>query len=249
MTILHDARNPKAAEYRKALEARLHSDLPEGLTIVIGGDGYLLRTVHSNDYEGVFLGLNAGRLGFLLNDVSSWDHVVERVQSGAYTAHAFPLLEGNFSLANGDVVTDKAINDIYLERASGQTARLAIGIDGHEVVETLVADGIVFSTALGSTAYNFSAGGMACHPTLSLLAVTPICPHHPRLSPFALPGGSRARVEVRDSDRRPVRGVTDGRELNDVIAVELQLSESKVQLAYFDDHDFTGHMVRKILHP
>ena len=78
---------------------------------------------------------------------------------------------------------------------------------------------------------------------------TPISATATASSRNALPGGSRARVEVRDSDRRPVRGVTDGRELNDVIAVELQLCQSKVQLAYFDDHDFTGHMVRKILHP
>ena len=132
---------------------------------------------------------------------------------------------------------------------SGQTARLQLIVDGELVVETLVSDGIVFSTALGSTAYTYSAGGPVCHPTLDVLAVTPICPHKPRLAPFALPATAKVDIVVQKGAYRPVRAVADGRDTNHVSSVHLALGSEKVQLAYFLDHNFTSLMVRKILHP
>jgi len=247
--IIHDARNPIAVQNRERLEDQLKGFVPEGVVVVIGGDGFLLHTMNELGYAHTFLGLNAGRVGFLLNDVEDWARAADRLRRADWSEHRFPLLRADCVDVDGNHFSTKAVNDVYLERASGQTARLELVVDGSQVVETLVSDGIIISTALGSTAYNFSAGGPACHPSLRVLAVTPICPHLPRLSPFALPERSRIDVRVQHPDRRPVRAVADGRYVARVEIVSIGVDRDELRLAYLDGHDFTTRMVRKILHP
>jgi len=248
--ILHDARNPVATLHAAALRERLdESALDPELVVVIGGDGFLLHTVSEQGLGKIFLGLNAGRVGFLLNDVSSWDAVVAALQHNTWRAHRFPVLEANCVSPEGRETMVRAVNDVYLERASGQTARLAVTVDGAVVVDTLVADGIIVSTALGSTAYSFSAGGPACHPALRLLGVTPICPHLPRLSPFSLPETCTISIRVLSSARRPVRAVADGRDVQQVERVDVRVGPDELRLAWLPGHDFTSQMVQKILHP
>ena len=245
-----DERNPKA----RALRDELCIYLPNGvggddLVIVIGGDGFLLHTVGELGTDRTFFGLNAGHMGFLLNDPGDFEAMATALINRAFQTYRFPLLHARIELASGDILEEVAVNDVYLERASGQTARLSIAIQGDTVVDSLVADGIIFATALGSTAYNFSAGGMACHPELPILTVTPICPHHPRLHPFALPASASARVEVQSGEHRPVRAVVDGRATEPVQAVEIEYRDRQVRLAYLAGHDFTARMIRKILAP
>lgn len=247
--IFHDPKNPKAVAFRAELESRLTEPLPEGLAIVIGGDGFLLRTAHEHGDTFTWLGLNAGTLGFLLNDVSDWDEVVELIAAKAWRTYAFPLLESRITDVEGNIHHDKSVNDVVLERSTSQAAHIGLTIDGHTVVDLLIADGLIFSTALGSTAYGFSAGGPACHPTLSLMSVTPICPHRPRLPSFALPPGTRAVVDVLKPDRRPVRCAADGRTITGVAKVEVFYGTEVVRLAYLEGHDLTVQMIRKVVAP
>ena len=248
--IIADERNSKAQEMAEKLNSMFPNGLPEGApTVVIGGDGFLLYVAHTRGLDATYLGLNAGYLGFLLNEVDHWDAIAHRLESGKWKAWDFRTIDAEIVCENGEVIRERAVNDVYLERMTGQTARLQLIVDGEEVVETLTSDGIVFSTALGSTAYTYSAGGPVCHPNLEVLAVTPICPHKPRLAPFALPASAQIEVVVQKGQYRPVRAVADGRDTDHVKAVRLALGEEKVSLAYFLDHDFTSLMVRKILHP
>jgi NAD+ kinase len=216
---------------------------------VLGGDGFLLHTVATHGTARVWLGLNAGTLGFLLNDATDLDAVARQLVEGRWRVHAFPMVEALVELADGSTRVERAVNDLYLERMTGQTARLRVRIDGHEVVERLVADGLILATALGSTAYAFSAGGEPLHPLLEVLQLTPICPHRPRLTSLALPDTSVVEVEVREHDHRPVRAVADGRAIDHVRRVRVRLERGAVSMAYLESHDFTGQMLKKILSP
>jgi NAD+ kinase len=249
--IVHDERNPKAIALLEGLRARLGPEWspPADLGIAIGGDGFLLRTVASHGTGCVWLGLNAGYLGFLLNDVDDIDTVAEAIDQARFVVHSFPLVRADITRADGVEVTERAINDVYLERMTGQTARLRLKIDGHIIVDPLVADGLIFATALGSTAYAFSAGGEPLHPLLQVLQVTPIAPHKPRLPSLALPASARAEVEVLQQEWRPVRAVVDGRDVDNVARVAVRLEQDGVRLAYLEPHDFTAQMLRKIIHP
>ncbi len=248
--ILADPHNPTALAYRETLIERLAADeIAPDVIIVIGGDGFMLHTIHEHGFDAVYLGLNAGRVGFILNDVDDWDAIASAIQQQRWTSFTFPLLDGEIVRQNGERTLVHALNDVYLERSSGQTAHLQLAIDGHSVVDHLAADGLCFATALGSTAYAFSAGGPACHPTLPIMNMAPICPHRPRLHPMVLPLGAEACVEILQGHRRPVRAVADGRSVEDVKSVRIQFAQTTVRLAYLEGHDFTGCLLRKILAP
>ena len=81
-------------------------------------------------------------------------------------------------------VTTPALNEIVLTR--GALSRM-IDIElfcNDEFAAEYRADGLIFSTPTGSTAYNMSAGGPVIDPGLDAVAVTPICPHSPNSRPI-----------------------------------------------------------------
>lgn len=244
-----DPRNPNAGPLAERLRADLGAWDDPDVDLVVGGDGFMLHTLAELPASKVALGLNAGRIGFLMNDTEAWDLVLERLRRRAWTVYSFPTLVAQVRLADGEETTVRAVNDVAIERSTGQTAHLSLTVDGRRVVDRLVADGLVVSTALGSTAYTFSAGGPAAYPTLPLLAVTAVCPHHPRLAPFLLPETSTIRIAVHDGHRRPVRVVADGQTSEEVMGVEIATGPDRVQLAWLEGHDHTAHIVAKILRP
>lgn len=250
MQICHDPRNERACQLRKQLEERLAPDaLPEDLRLVLGGDGYMLRRVREEGEDRLWLGINCGRLGFMLNDPKPLDELVEALLGARYAVTTVPRLALRATRATGEALQDIAINDVYLERQSGQTAHLRVSVDGTRVVDRLVCDGVVAATALGSTAYALAAGGVACHSSLQLIQLVAINPHAPRLPPVALRRDAVIEVEVLDGHRRPVRAVADGHEHPAVSRVEIRDAESDIRLAFFEGHDPTATMVRKLLHP
>jgi len=235
------------------LAQRLASDLGDwddpDVQLVLGGDGFMLQTLAQLPADQTVLGLNAGRIGFLMNDTGSWEAVLDKLRRRAWSVYTFPTLQAELSLTDGSTQTIRAVNDVAIERSTGQTAHLALGVDGRRVVDRLVADGLVVSTALGSTAYTFSAGGSAAHPTLPLLAVTAVCPHHPRLAPFLLPEQAEVTIAVHDSHRRPVRAVADGHATDEILRVQIRTGPDRVRLAWLEGHDHTARIVAKILRP
>jgi len=246
-----DPRNRSAQQLRKSLAQHVDLDaLPDDLCLVIGGDGWMLRCIHElgDAEEGpAFLGLNRGHLGFLLNDVDDIADVARDLAESRWTIHRFPRLRMTASGPDDAPFSATAINDLYVERQTGQAAHLRICIQGISVVERLVCDGVLVATALGSTAYSFSAGGVPCHPLAQVVQLTPICPHLPRLSPIVLPIDAEITVEVLAQERRPVRAVADGVEQGTVRRVEVGPARSDVRLVFLEGHNFTRTMVRKVV--
>ena len=244
-----DDQNSVACALRDRLVERIDIDaLPEDLCLVIGGDGFMLETIRSVGAGHVFLGINAGRVGFLLNDAEDFEATVEAIEGQQWQVHTFPRLAMRATHA-ADQSTSQAmaVNDVYLERMSGQTAHLKIVINDVPVVNRLVCDGIIASTALGSTAYHFSASGHACHPGVRAIHLTPICPHSPRLAPITLPADASITIDVITPEKRPVRAVSDGVGHPHVSRIEVQRADVDVRLAFLDGHNFTTTLVEKIL--
>lgn len=214
----------------------------------------MLRAVHRHGSRLVYLGVNCGNLGFLMNDVEGTPDevaatVVEAIRTDAYTRTAFPRLRARARLGNEEIVEALAVNDVYIERMTGQTCHLRVTVDGVVAVEQMVADGIVVATPIGSTAYSFSAGGPAAHPLARAMVMTAICPHTPRLAPVVLPAASWVRIEVLDAEHRPARVVVDGVQHGQVAEVEVRGGGDEVTLCFLAGHDLTATMIRKILHP
>lgn len=243
--------NPAAAAFAAQLDAVSPAlALPPGICLVLGGDGTMLRAIREFGSESAYLGLNFGFLGFLMNDLdpaAPVEHARRVIENQAWKEHQFPRLSMSAETNEG-TIGGLAVNDVCLERDSGTTCHLRVHVDGIQLADRVVCDGMVVATALGSTAYSFSAGGAAAHPLLQGLHLTTICPHAPRLAPMVLPQNARVRIEVLDQSRRPARILIDGAAASNVRSVEISTSPvDHVRLAYFDSHDFTATLVRKVL--
>lgn len=144
------------------------------LCMVVGGDGTLLSVVESaSRWHTPVLGVNLGRLGFIagFSPVDIREHFGE-ILDGRFSSRKLSVLrcEGPGS---GPV---HALNDIVIKARSSRLIRLEVSCED-EHMNTYHADGLIFSTPTGSTAYNLSAGGPIVHPTARVMVVTPINPH------------------------------------------------------------------------
>lgn len=141
--------------------------------LAIGGDGTIIRAAYfSFKHQISTLGINLGRLGFLSSVEPEQLDLLKDMLCGNYVVEKRMVLEVK---NNND--TYFAINDAVISR--GTISRM-IDIDvycNEDKVTDMRADGVIFSTPTGSTAYSLSAGGPIIDPALECILTTPICPH------------------------------------------------------------------------
>lgn len=148
------------------------------LTLVLGGDGAILRAARQMGYRQTpVLGVNLGRLGFLADlSLDELRGVFPRVVRGEYRITEHLMLECRIESAQGSRAI-LGLNEIAL--LSGppfHMIELDLTVDG-EPVSGYSGDGLIISTPVGSTAHSLSAGGPILGQELSAFVITPICPH------------------------------------------------------------------------
>jgi NAD+ kinase len=195
---------------------------------VIGGDGTLLGVVREAALEKVpIIGVNRGSLGFLT--VFSPDEA---------RADFIELLKGRFlvdrramlacSVGGGPV--SLALNDILIkDEQNTKLVHLEVFADG-ELVTDYLCDGLIISTATGSTAYNLSAGGPIIHPDSDVIAMTPICPHTLTNRSIIFRDSVKLQVHNRTRGTRVLVGVDGHGEIKASTDDSIDISISKVRL-------------------
>jgi NAD+ kinase len=203
--------------------------------IPLGGDGFMLETLHRFLREGVRIyGMHRGSVGFLMNAYRPVG-LYERL------AAAEPVVLHPLEMAVWDVEGERqsalAFNEVSLLRESRQAAKLRISVDGVVRLEELMADGVLLATPVGSTAYNLSAHGPIIPLGAGVLALTPISAFRPRRWRGALLAHeARVRIDAIETDKRPVSAVADFTEVRDVAAVEVYVNRDIAMTLLFD-HD------------
>jgi NAD+ kinase len=193
----------------RAHKALTDLDAQADLFLTVGGDGTILMVQGLT--EKPILGVNAGAIGFLCE--------VEPPQA---TAAIDQVIRGDYSVEEreklsawlGDERLPDACNEVTL-----QTSRIAkliqfrITVSG-EVLDTLRGDGIIVSTATGSTGYAMSVGGPLVHPLVSGTVLAPIAPFRLAARPWIVPADAQVELTLleRDSvaDEKTARVVVDG---------------------------------------
>jgi NAD+ kinase len=222
-----------------ALDKRYGSVPPAEAEIVValGGDGFMLRTLHAFRSLGVpVYGMKLGRVGFLMNQ-----HELEGLEERIERAHPAVLhpLEMTVTCVDGTESKALAFNEVSLLRQSNQAAHLRIRLNDAVKLEELVCDGILVSTPAGSTAYNLSAHGPILPLDANVLALTPISPFRPRRWRGAiLPHATRVGFDVRDPGKRPISATADFIEVRDVRTVDIKQSRRhSVRLLFDPEHN------------
>lgn len=203
------------------------------VVIPLGGDGFMLETLHRFLANGVpIFGMHRGSVGFLMNPYRA-DGLFERL-AAAQPVVLHPL-EMKVLDEFGNRRRALAFNEVSLLRESRQAAKLRILVDGVVRIEELMADGILLATPVGSTAYNLSAHGPIIPLGAGVLALTPISAFRPRRWRGALlRHETRVRIDALEADKRPVSAVADFTEARDVVSVEIRENRDIAMTLLFD---------------
>lgn len=164
------------------LDRKLLEEIHAGgfdLMIALGGDGTMLRAGHiCAPLRMPFLGVNLGRFGFLTEiQRGEWNEGLSRLVEGRFRIEERMVLRAEHQRAGKSLGSWLVINDVVIARGQFvRPIRIHACVDGFHLTN-YVADGVIASTATGSTAYALAAGGPIMPPELRNILIIPVAPH------------------------------------------------------------------------
>jgi NAD+ kinase len=226
--------NKKSLKIKFFLTKNLKKRPPfkSNLVIVIGGDGFMLKTLKKNKNSSKFFyGINSGNYGFLMNKFSP-KHTIKNLSKGKMiTISPLEMIVKN---KQGLIKKSIAINEVSILRQNRQGASLSIQTGTKTIIKKLISDGVLVSTPAGSTAYNLSVHG----PILSLnskkLSIAPISPFRPRRwKGKIISDKSIVKIKNLNPKKRPISAVADNLEFRNAKNITIKTNKKiKFNLLY-----------------
>jgi len=205
------------------------SGLPD-LVLSVGGDGTFLETVLNVKDTGIpVAGVNTGRMGFLANiPAEEIGRSIDMLCGGEYDIIERCLLkmEQPAGLFSGNGAS--ALNEITIQKADLSMITINVYVD-NIYLNTYWADGLIISTATGSTAYNLSAGGPILSPEDPNIIISPISPHNLTIRPIIISGESRLRMVI-EGRSKEYMVTCDFRSTRVPFSEEIHIAMDKVKL-------------------
>lgn len=219
--------------------------------VSIGGDGTFLAMISENrELDTEFIGINKGSIGFLTQiSADAIESSLESIVSGNYRIIMRSQLY--VEVFNKDGIrkgADICLNDCFICRgAKPHITKLLLKIDGQDV-ERFYGDGLVISTATGSTAYNLASGGPLLMPDMKDMIITSVCAH--TLHTYSLVVGPESTIEiiVEDVETQPII-CPDGRAFVDIEPYDrivIRLNDKPVKTISIGPDSFFSDVRRKI---
>jgi NAD+ kinase len=148
---------------------------------------------------------------------------------------------------SGSSISALAFNEVSLLRQTKQAAKIRVFLNGAVRLDELVCDGVLLSTAAGSTAYNLSAHGPILPLGSEVLAMTPISPFRPRRWRGAiLRANTEVKFEILDHYKRPVSATADSSEVRDVVEILIRESRDRTVTLLFDpEHNLEERILKE----
>lgn len=215
------------------------------LVISIGGDGTFLKALRGENYNKncIYVGINTGHLGFLQEiKANEIDILIKSIKDNAYNIdELYPLDVALIAIQNNKKYSLKfqAINEFVLREINLKTLKFEVDLDG-EHLETFAGDGVLVSSAIGSTAYNLSSGGAIIHPKLKAIQLLPLSPlptskHYSNLNTsLIIPNTSQIVLKPLEFYKNKLRIQIDGEmytfdSFNNIMNIKLGLSETPIK--------------------
>ena len=226
--------NYRSLKIKKTLIKKINASnfFKKNLTIVIGGDGFMLQTLKKNkNLKREFYGINSGNYGFLMNKFSSKNIIKNLLKAKMISISPLEMTVKN---KHNQTKKSLAINEVSVLRQSRQAASLSIQQGSKQIIKKLVSDGVLVSTPAGSTAYNLSVHG----PILSLnskkLSIAPISPFRPRRWKGKIVNDkTKITIKNLNPSKRPISAVADNLEVRNIKSVIIKTNNKiKFNLLY-----------------
>lgn len=219
------------------------------LIVALGGDGTVLNaTKNAAKFSIPVMGINIGHLGFLTQAEKDDKSVFEDVFSGNYEIMESMMLEVSVCSGDKELESFIAFNDAVIRGADSKMVTLRTSVD-KTVMSEYTADGVIFSTPTGSTAYSMSAGGPVIHPSLSCILTVPVCPHSLTVRSIVLPVTSEIIAETLPPYRCEAVLTVDGKKvrvLGRCESVKIKASEVHTKLLKITNRNFFDNIREKL---
>ncbi|MBS46131.1 MAG: NAD kinase [Nocardioides sp.] len=227
-----------------------HASADCELTLVIGGDGSILRAAElTRDTGTPVLGVNLGHVGFLAEaEPEEVPDTIEAIVARRYVVEDRLALDVRALHDGVELARTFALNEASVEKAARERMlEVVLEVDGRPL-SRWGCDGVVCATPTGSTAYNFSAGGPVVWPGVEALCVVPISAHALFARPMVTGPDSVIAVELHG--QAPGAGVLwcDGRRTTDLppgARIEVRRHERPVRLLRLHEAPFVDRLVAK----
>ena len=219
------------------------------LAVSIGGDGTFLRTARWVGEKKIpIAGINAGHLGFLTSfDITNVETFVEILLSRKFRIENRTMIHARIP-AMPELTELYALNEVVAQRAESASMITVDTVLDSAPLASYMADGVIFSTATGSTGYNLSAGGPILQPTAPSFVITPIAAHSLTMRPLVVGDNSLISFTV-DSRASHFQLSLDGKAIRVPIKTEVILSKNPfpVRIILRDDEWFAEKIRQKLL--
>lgn len=229
-------------------------DVNAELNICIGGDGAFLRTIHRYNFTNIpFIGINTGHLGFFQEILpENIDEFIKRYINNDYEVERVFLVSANICTKN-ECFQLYGVNEIVVKGIESKVIHLEVFIDDNHL-ENFSGDGIIISTPVGSTAYNFSSGGSIVYPSLKALQITPLSPINSRVyrslqNSTIVPGEIPITLKPEYRYENSILIVVDGMEIkyNNIEKIDFIIPEKVILRLNFDKNMYWTNLKSKFL--
>jgi len=214
------------------------------LLVSLGGDGTALKAMKlAWLYKLDILPLGSGRVGYLVNPRKNFESLIDewKLNKHSYVKRKSIIQNSNIKLP--------AFNEVVIIKNS-PTRLLDLSIETYDQKVKLRADGLIISTSLGSTAYNYSAGGPIIHNDIESIVVTPISPFSKFPRSIVLNGKSNLNVTISKNQHYAIQfdGVMEVQEKSiKKISYKYELSSKSIKLIGQDNNPKIEHFLNQIL--
>lgn len=220
------------------------------LMIVLGGDGTFLSAARCIEGKEIpVLGVNLGSLGFLTEIALEelYSTLEEIFENGFFEDPRQTLL--TFVEREGEHYPQATVlNDVTIHKGSlSKLVHLDITIDD-QFVTAIRADGLIISSATGSTAYSLSSGGPIIHPSVDAILLTPISPHMLTNRPIVVPSTARVTVSLITDEKGPIV-MFDGQESFPLVAndkIHTTSSEKRLKMIRSPNRNYYQVLRKKL---
>ena len=205
--------------------------LKKNVVIVIGGDGFMLKTLKKNQKtKKIFYGVNSGNYGFLMNKFSKKNLIKNINKSNMISISPLEMVVKT----KNKIKKCLAINEVSILRQSRQAANLSIKNKSNFIMKKLVSDGVLVSTPAGSTAYNLSVHGPILDLNSKKISIAPISAFRPRRwKGKVVSDRSKITIKNLNPKKRPISAVADNIEVRNAKKITIKTNNNiKFKLLY-----------------
>lgn len=219
--------------------------------VTLGGDGTVLYAARNCvEFDIPVFPVNLGQFGFLATvETSAWKTELKSFLENKASIQERSMIKASLIRDGKIILESPGLNEVVISaKNTARTVALNINVDDL-LLCNLKSDGVIISTATGSTAYSASAGGPIVAPALDAFVMTPINSFSLSSRPIVLDSNQEIEINVQPCRTKEINMIVDGQEGVPLLAgdiIKISKIEKKIKLISSTEEKFYNTLRSKL---